>query len=79
MWRPSEFIFALDSGPIPWNLPAGRALTNAGPISGAMTNGPFGLAVVGASFARSLLQGVPTEAFRPKKVQALREERQTLR
>src|SRR6202012_3356219 len=43
VWRPSEFILALVAGPMPWNLPTGRASTNAGPISGVMTYWPFGL------------------------------------
>lgn len=33
-WRPSEFIFALVAGPMPWNLPTGSASTNSDPNSG---------------------------------------------
>jgi hypothetical protein len=49
------FIFALVAGPMPWNLPTGRASTNAGPISGVMTYWPFGLRWSEANFARNLL------------------------
>src|SRR5580704_6535168 len=40
---PRAFIFALVAGPIPWNLPTGRAFTKVGPISGETTNCPLGL------------------------------------
>ena len=55
VWIPSRFILAEVAGPMPWNLPTGKASTKAGPILGVMTNSPSGLRWSEASLARNLL------------------------
>jgi hypothetical protein len=42
-------------GPTPWNLATGSAAVKFGPMSGVMTNWPFGLRWPEASLARNLL------------------------
>ena len=53
--NPSRCIFAAVTGPTPWNLPIGSDAMKSGPISGVMTNWPFGLRWLDASLARNLL------------------------
>jgi hypothetical protein len=62
---PSRSILAAVAGPTPWKSETSNASTKAGPISGVMTNCPFGLRWPEASFARNLLWDTPAEAVRP--------------
>ena len=59
MWIPSWFILAEVAGPMPWNLPTGRASTKAGPILRRDDEQPVRLAVVGGQLGQELVVGDP--------------------
>jgi hypothetical protein len=59
---PNRSILAAVAGRMPWNFGTSSPSRKPGPISGVMTNWPFGLRWLEASFARNWLWKTPADA-----------------